>query len=312
VKTANNPAELEIVGRVPASAQRSEPLGGVGAIDIVHNHTVPTVGALLVDMRRITPVQAEEILVLHRQRGERFGRTAVALGYITEADLQVALARQQGVHVLFPHDRAALAPSVRALLEDPLTYTNLQHARAQLQLRWFDDHAEKRTLAVVSNAEGDGRTHFTALMGLLLAQQGLRVLLVDTVMHNPQLAALFGIADSEAPGKRGATLNVADAHAPLDSVDLKVLTMGDTGLGLESLYSQSFSRVLAEAASRFDAVLIDTACCSQHVEAITVATRASAAVSLVRLNHTSARQQANLLRQLREAGVEHLGSIALA
>jgi Mrp family chromosome partitioning ATPase len=292
----------------PQSSARD--LSAMRSSEVVALHSVPTVGALLVDMNRLTQAQAEEVLVLHRQRGEKFGRTAVSLGYISESDLQVALARQQGLHVLFPHDRAALAPSIRDMLDDGGTYTNLQHARAQLELRWFDETSERRCLAVVSAQKGDGRSHFVACMGLLLAQQGLRVLLIDAVVNNPTLGALLGAAADGGPTKAGPS-GLDRAVSPLDSVELSVLTLADAGLGVDGLYSQAFARTLSEAASQFDAVLIDTPPAAQHVEAITIATRASGAVSLVRLHRTKAHDHAALAQQLREAGVEHLGSIAL-
>ncbi|MER2513727.1 MAG: chain length determinant protein tyrosine kinase EpsG, partial [Nitrosomonas ureae] len=61
-----------------------------------------SIGHILLDMGKITPVEAERILRLQKESGLRFGDAAIKLGLITEADIQLVLAQQFDYPYLLP------------------------------------------------------------------------------------------------------------------------------------------------------------------------------------------------------------------
>jgi protein-tyrosine kinase len=296
-------------------------LGGKPAPVLVGSHeittyTIPTVGAVLVDMGRISLDQAEQVLVVQRQQGQKFGETAKALGFITETDLQVALARQQGMFVLLPHDRAQLSAELRSLMDyEPISSAMLQ-AVTQLQVRWLGETPERRSIVVMSARPKDGRTMTTAMLGLLMAQQGLRVVLVDanigSGIQEAELGRHFGFVD-RADCTFDQLMHNPTHHdrlpAPLDSVDLKLVLPGPMQLPIGWSASAGFTRMLDVLQSRYDAVLLDSPPCAERPDAYSLATRASSAVSLIRSGKSKARDQAQIVQRLRDAGVEHIGSI---
>ncbi len=116
-------------------------------------------------------------------------------------------------------------------------------------------------LLVASSLPREGKTLFSLSLGRLAAREGLRVLLIDADLRRPRLAKLLGLED--APG-----LSHALEHArPLSELvrrdpksELQLLT-GSRACGRPAglLGSKGFERILDEARSRFDLVLIDSA-----------------------------------------------------
>ena len=53
-----------------------------------------SIGAILMDAGLLSPEDAERILLLQKEKNLRFGDAAIALGILTEADIQFALSRQ--------------------------------------------------------------------------------------------------------------------------------------------------------------------------------------------------------------------------
>src|SRR5882762_8528509 len=71
-------------------------------------------GAVLIHAGRLRPQDVERILQLQRQKGLRFGDAGKAVGLLTQADIEFALARQFEIgraHVLTPVTLESRMPS---------------------------------------------------------------------------------------------------------------------------------------------------------------------------------------------------------
>ena len=167
----------------------------------------------------------------------------------------------------------------------PAAATALRVLQHQLEL-----HPEtRRRVLFVGVSEGDGGTTSMAEFGLTLARAGHAVLLVDADTRRPGLAARLG---AEAPAPLHAVLEagegwqrgvVAVPRAP----GLKLLVIdAHESMGIPDDLVAELPRVLAEACSTFDYVLIDAPSPNESGEALQVAAAVDTAVLVVRPGRT--------------------------
>ena len=128
-----------------------------------------------------------------------------------------------------------------------------------------------RLLLVTSATEAEGKTSLASNLGVVAAQFGLRVVLVDADLRNPQLASVFGLG--RPPGLSDLLATDDDASDYLIKVEnLKVLAGGSLAPNpAELLASPRMKAILRALASQADLVVIDSA----------PATRVSDALELV-------------------------------
>ncbi len=270
------------------------------------------IGAIMIDLGMLDVDQAERVLEVQRASGERFGDIAVSLGYLRGPQLAVALARQRGTPTLLPDDLGKLSEELRAILDEPKSLRAYTDARTQLELRWFDDMVERRIMAVISDGPAEGRTLSTAVLGLLLAMTGRRVLLIDACVEAPRLASHFGATANESSMVNAMHRPELMVHLPasLESLDLTVLSSVAGDLASDAVSSRSFAALLGEAANHWDAVLVDTPAWSTNRNALAVSVRCSGVVVVARIGHTRLARLESMRRHLADAGIERIGAIA--
>lgn len=285
-------------------------------IDVPVVETLPSgnaqIGAIMVDLGLIRLEQAERVLDLQRERGGRFGEVAVSLGFATRPQLEMALAIQRGAPILLPDDRQRMGAPLRAVLEDATLARAYTDVRTQLELRWFGDDPERRALAILGDAPGDGRTVATAALGLLLAMTGRRVLLVDACVDVPRLAEVVGgtrppIGLGEALARPESALRLPSSF---ESIELAVLAPQGAALGADAPASRGFASLLATMVAGWDAVLVDTPALSLDRRSLAVAVRCSGALVMARIGRTPLSRMEDLRRLLGDSGVEPVGVIA--
>jgi capsular exopolysaccharide synthesis family protein len=116
------------------------------------------------------------------------------------------------------------------------------------------------TIAVTSARPAEGKTSTVANLGIALSTGGLRTVVVDADLRRPNVALTMGIE-----GAAGLT-DVLVARAELEDVlqdwgtdGLTVLPAGTVPPNPSELIgSEAMERVIAELATRFDVVLVDT------------------------------------------------------
>ena len=126
-------------------------------------------------------------------------------------------------------------------------------------LQFLDVEGGPRTFVVTSSIPAEGKSTTAANLAIVMAQSGLRVLLIDADLRSPSVAEVFGIE-----GAVGLT-DVLIGRARLSDV---IQQWGVKNLGLlpagatppnpsELLGSQSMAALLRTVEKEFDAVLID-------------------------------------------------------
>jgi capsular exopolysaccharide synthesis family protein len=154
-----------------------------------------------------------------------------------------------------PADR----PVVLADPRSPATEAFLA-VRTNLLFTFLGD--EKKLIVVTSSVPAEGKTFVTANLGVVLAQQGKRVLMVEGDLRKPGLSKVFRLERS--PGltsvlvsgtiESGALPVLSTSLAGLDIIPSGDLPPNPTDL----LGSERMRRFLATARDLYDVVLIDT------------------------------------------------------
>jgi tyrosine-protein kinase Etk/Wzc len=128
------------------------------------------------------------------------------------------------------------------------------------KLIFSPEYADLRTLLVTSTVEGEGKSTMAANLGIAFAQQGVRVLLVDSDMRRPNLHQLFGVKRS--PGLASVLQGQAsleEAVVPTDVDGLSLLPAGPLPTNpAELLGGPTVRATLERLAAEFELVLLDS------------------------------------------------------
>lgn len=270
-----------------------------------------SIGEILVSIGRISPDDAERIYREQKKRKMRFGDAAIALGLITEADVQFALSHQFRYSYLQRGESKVSETIIAAYSPFSPQVEALRAIRSQLMLRWFGGGEEHRPLAIISPEKGEGRTWFAANLAVVFSQLGARTLLIDTDLRDPSLHRLFGISNrnglsSILSGR--ATGNVVFKVPSL--ADLSILPSGPIPPNPQELLMRPLlDRMIAQLSNSFDIILIDTPPASRYAESITIASRAGGALIVCRQDQTRVRDLDMLCAKLKDANVVIAGTV---
>jgi receptor protein-tyrosine kinase len=250
--------------------------------------TERSIGAILVGSGALTPQNVERILEQQREKGGRFGEAGKTLGLIEQRDIDFALSRQFDYPYLRRGESRVSEAVVAAYEPASPQVEALRALRSELMLHWFNEDAAHKTVAVVSEARGDGRSYIAANLAVVLSQLGGRTLLIDADLRNPSQHALFGLENRV--GLSAVLAGRAGAEAVQRVAELGSLSVLPSGVAppnpQELLARPGFGVLLERLAEHVDFILIDTPPAAESADAQTVAARARAALFVVRKNHS--------------------------
>lgn len=245
-----------------------------------------SIGAVLIDAGRLRAEDAEAVLHLQREKNLRFGDAAIALGLITQADIDFALSTQFQYPYLQRGESKVSEEVIAAYQPNSPQVEALRALRAQLMLRWFDHDPARTALAIVSASRGEGRSYITANLAVVFSQLGERTLLIDADLRNGRQHELFGVDN------RAGLSSLLSGRAGLETVQripgllgLSVLPAGTQPPNPQELIARpAFSQILDQLTAHYDVVLLDSPAASATADAQTLAVRAGAALVIVRKN----------------------------
>jgi capsular exopolysaccharide synthesis family protein len=143
---------------------------------------------------------------------------------------------------------------------DPKTPASEAYRTLRTNLAFAGIDSRPRTLVVTSATIGEGKTTTAANFGVVCAQAGVRVCLVDSDLRRPTLHRVFGLSN-----ERGLTTALVDGVSfaqtaqPTRIENLSVLTSGPVPPNpSEMVGSKRMGDLLAGAAADFDLVVCDT------------------------------------------------------
>ena len=270
-----------------------------------------SIGAILIDAGRLAPEAAEAIMREQKAKQLRFGDAGIALGLLTQSDIDFALSRQFRFSYLQPGDSSISEEVIAAFRPQLPLVEHLRELRTQLMLRWFGDEPSRRALAIVGSRRGEGRSFIAANLAVVFSQLGERTLLIDANLRNPRQHDLFKISNrvglSTVLAGRG-TENTLFRVQHL--ADLTVLPAGPAAPNPQELLGRdAFASLLQAAANQFDVIIVDTPATSVAADAFVVASKTRAAALVVRRGLTLAKPTESLAASLAQSDVQLIGSI---
>ncbi|MEQ1815837.1 MAG: chain length determinant protein tyrosine kinase EpsG [Nitrosomonas sp.] len=271
-----------------------------------------SIGHMLLDMGKITPVEAERVLRLQKESGMRFGDAALKLGLITEADIQLVLAQQFDYPYLLPGQGNHPPGLVVAYQPFGVQVEVFRAVRSQLMLRWFT--AGHKAMAIVSYNSDDGISLFTANLAVVFSQLGERTLLIDANLRYPQQHEIFDLKNKQGLSDVLADrANISEVIARIDSfIDLSVIPAGTLPPNpLEILNRSTFDKLNEQLANQFDVILYDTLAFSNGADALAVAARTDGVLIVAQRNRNRLNDINVMNEQLKGSGAEVIGSILI-
>ncbi|HEY0038744.1 MAG TPA: polysaccharide biosynthesis tyrosine autokinase, partial [Longimicrobium sp.] len=168
-----------------------------------------------------------------------------------------------------------------------------------------------KALVVTSPVPGDGKSTTASNLAAALAQQGMRVALVDCDLRRARQHAIFKVPAE--PGLTQVVLGhstLAEAIRPTTIKNLFLLTAGTLPPNpAELLGSDRMQEVLADLQGAFDMVLFDTPPVLAASDGVVMAAGADGVVLVVRAASTARGAAQHALRQLGAVGARVLGVV---
>ena len=270
-----------------------------------------SIGDIIRQTKHLTEEQINAIVDHQRSHGLRFGEAAVALGLATNSDIVFALSQQ--FH--YPYTPEERRTTRRELVTAAQPFSKQSEAfraiRSQLMMRCFSAGEPKRALAIISPNSGDGKTFFVANLGVVLAQLGGRILLVDADLRGPRLHEVFGVPNTTGLSSilSGRQEESVIYQAP-DIPSLYVMPVGITPPNpLELIERPAFRLLMGELVRKFDHVIVDTPAAEYGSDAVAIAGKCGSALALARKDRTRVNQLDELVASTTASAAKMAGVI---
>lgn len=145
-------------------------------------------------------------------------------------------------------------------ISDPKSIVSEQFRTIRSNITFSAPREELKTILVTSSIPGEGKSTNVANLGVVFAQEGKKVLIVDADMRRPTLHHTFRLLNTEGLSSvltsQQALQNVVQETA---IVGLDVITSGPLPLNpSELLASKSMETLLKVLAQEYDLVLFDS------------------------------------------------------
>ena len=197
--------------------------GGIPPVDQLQGRPI---GRVLTKMGRITRDQVVEALSFQKQKGGLLGQILIGIGYITETDLNIALAAQKGYESVSLEGRE-ISPAAIAAVPAQIAATN-----KVLPIE-FDAASKKLTVVMASHENFRALDDLRSLMGYTViakiapSDQIDKLLAKHYQAAGEEISAIIGniAADETLKGlkDRGASIDIADLAQAADSNEIRKL-----------------------------------------------------------------------------------------
>ena len=275
--------------------------------------TKRSIGAILVDAGVLSIENAHRVIEHQREKKIRFGEAAIDLGLISEGDIRYALSYQYEYSYL-PRSSGKMTNAELVAAYKPFSHEvdQLRAIRSQLLLRWFDKKLERALLAIVGAGRAEGGSYLAANLSIVFAQMGERTLLIDADMRAPRQHTLFQLNNQLGfSSLLAGRSDVASAVMRIPYIEnLDVLPAGPTPPNPQELLNRpNLDELLDYTAKAYDIVLIDTSSLGSGADALIVAAKAGAALTVARANETKLIGFSTMIDDMKRSGINVVGSV---
>jgi capsular exopolysaccharide synthesis family protein len=173
-----------------------------------------------------------------------------------------------------------------------------------------------KTILVTSAGPREGKTTTVVNLGIIMAQAGPRVLLVDTDLRHPRLHHVLGISSNGHRTPPGLS-NVIVGKSELDAVilpsafrNLQFIAAGTLPPNpSELLSSQRLRSVLGELSERADFIIMDSPPCLLYSDAFVLSSATDGVLYVLRAGSHDKTAQRRVMKQLQQAKANLLGAV---
>lgn len=191
----------------------------------------------------------------------------------------------------------ALSTSVRFMLAVTPEHAPAGHGRDPDSAR-----RSGKVLMVTSALEAEGKTSVASNLAVVAARFGLRVVLVDADLRNPQVAEVFGLGRPPGLSDLLASDDAASDYL-IDVEDMLVLAGGSLAPNpAELLASPRMGELLDGLATRADLVIVDTAPVTRVSDALELISACDLVLLAVRHGQTRLRSVEEAIEQIHQVG----------
>lgn len=168
-----------------------------------------------------------------------------------------------------------------------------------------------RTFVVTSSAQGEGKTTIVGNMGAAFAELGLNVLAIDADLRSPDLGRFFG--EKNSPGLQEMLFDGKKGHQVIRSSSVKnlyLLTAGKQSMSPPFvLGSDKLKKLLKNARSYFDIILMDTAPMGIITDSAPLLDLADGLIMVSRMGKTQKSDMRHTLQQIERSDAHVLGTV---
>jgi capsular exopolysaccharide synthesis family protein len=244
----------------------------------------------------------------------------IGLAFLLETLDTTLIAREQiEEHLGIPF--LGIIPSIERgkeeVVRDLFVHSNPQSAPAEClrsirtNLLFMSPDRPLRTILVTSSGPGEGKTTTATSLAEIMADGGNRVLLVEADMRRPRLRNVFGVPKEQ--GLSSLILGEGSLEATVHRTaieNLSVLTCGPIPPNpAELLHTDAFKAILAEAARRYDRVIVDSPPAGVVADSVVVSTLVDGTMFVVKAGQTSRDAAARALRALTDVNARVFGAV---
>ncbi|HYO56232.1 GumC family protein [Archangium sp.] len=168
-----------------------------------------------------------------------------------------------------------------------------------------------RTVVVSSAGPAEGKSTVVINLGMVMAQTGTRVLLMDTDMRRPRLHRAFGVPDDV--GVSSLIVGEGSLERAIKSTDvpnLFVLPCGPLPPNpAELLHTRAFSELLGKLRERFDCILLDSPPLGPVSDALVLSKQSDGILLVFKAGATHREQAKRAIRSLRDVKARVIGAL---
>lgn len=169
---------------------------------------------------------------------------------------------------------------------------------------------ELKTILLTSATPNEGKSTTISNLGVVMAQAGNKVLLVDCDFRNPTQHKMFGVANKGVTNCISLGGNITDYIIESGIAGLQLLPSGPVAPNpSEILGSQAFIDMLANLKENYDYVLVDTPPIMPVTDACVVASRVDGVILILESGAISPQIAKEATTRLKQAKAHILGAV---
>lgn len=178
-------------------------------------------------------------------------------------------------------------------------------------LRINDESRNAKLIMITSTLPGEGKSFIATNLGLTLASQGQRTVIIDCDLRKPNIERSFrlqagkGLVDYCAHAATLDEIIMRNVHPYLD-----VIAVGSRAKNpIQLLNSKEFEGLIDDLSRQYDRVLFDTPPLGAVSDALNILPLMDGAIYAIRFNHTKRGAAQHCTQRLRSANVPIFGAV---